>query len=90
MQIPTFLMLEDSMGISSSYCTVSGHAVPLVDKDSEKNAPYLTRFVGGVKNYWQVALIGGIGLGAALSTYLSGSTVRHFLLFQSDQLSALL
>lgn len=75
LQIPAFLLIDTALGASSSYVTVSGHLASLVDP-GVKAIQYVAKHLEGAKNWWQVALVVGIALGAMLSARLSG-TMRH-------------
>jgi uncharacterized membrane protein YedE/YeeE len=74
LQIPAFLLMKTALGASSSYVTVSSSLAALVDP-SILSIDYAAKHVSGAKNWWQVALVAGIALGALLSAKLSG-TVR--------------
>lgn len=73
LQIPAFLIIETALGASSSYVTVGAWIASLVDPSLLK-IDYVARHVSAnAKNLWQVALVGGIGLGALLSMKMSGA-----------------
>jgi uncharacterized membrane protein YedE/YeeE len=73
LQIPAFLLIETALGISSSYVTVSGSVAALIDPGI-LNIDYVARHVAATgKNWWQMALVVGIALGAFLSMKLSGA-----------------
>jgi uncharacterized membrane protein YedE/YeeE len=72
LQIPTFLLMDTALGASSSFVTVSAHIAGLVDPSVEK-VKYLASHMWGAKNWWQVAVVVGIALGAFLSMRLSGA-----------------
>jgi uncharacterized membrane protein YedE/YeeE len=72
LQIPTFLLLGTALGASSSYVTVGAHLAAGVDP-GVVGIPYLAKHMWGAKNWWQVAVVGGIALGAFLSMRLSGA-----------------
>jgi len=73
LQIPAFLLIETALGASSSYVTVGGLIASLVDPAIE-NIPYVARHVAATgKNWWQVALVAGVAIGAFLSMRLSGA-----------------
>ncbi len=73
LQIPAFLIIETALGASSSYVTVGGLIASWIDP-SILQIDYVARHVAGTaKNWWQVALVGGIALGALLSARLSGA-----------------
>lgn len=76
LQIPAFLLIETALGASSSYVTIGGLIASLVDHDVLKIG-YVARHVAATgKNWWQVALVGGVALGAFLSMRLSGARRR--------------
>ena len=75
LQIPTFLLMDTALGASSSFVTVAAHLAALVDPAVER-IKYLSSHMWGAKNWWQVAVVVGIGIGAYLSMRLSG-TRRH-------------
>lgn len=75
LQIPAFLLIGTALGASSSFVTVSATIASFVDPAIQQ-IDYATKHLGGVKNWWQVALVVGIALGAFLSARLSG-TLRH-------------
>src|SRR6476646_8467843 len=72
LQIPTFLLMDTALGASSSYVTVAAHIAALFDS-GVGNVKYLASHLWGAKNWWQVAVVGGIAVGAFLSMYLSGA-----------------
>jgi uncharacterized membrane protein YedE/YeeE len=73
LQIPAFLIIETALGASSSYVTVGGLLASWVDP-SILGIDYVAKHVvATAKNWWQVALVGGIALGAFLSARLSGA-----------------
>jgi hypothetical protein len=72
LQIPTFLLMETALGASSSFVTAAAHIAALVDPGVEK-IKYFTSHMWGAKNWWQVAVVAGIGIGAYLSMRLSGA-----------------
>jgi uncharacterized membrane protein YedE/YeeE len=71
LQIPTFLFLNTALGASSSFVTVAAHIASLFDSNVGQ-VKYLTDHMWGAKNWWQVAVVTGIAIGAFLSTRLSG------------------
>jgi hypothetical protein len=71
LQIPTFLLMDTALGASSSYVTVAAHLASLVDSRVGE-IKYLASHMWGAKNWWQVAVVGGIAVGAYLSARLSG------------------
>jgi uncharacterized membrane protein YedE/YeeE len=72
LQIPTFLLMDTALGASSSYVTVAAHIAALFD-GGVANVKYLASHMWGPKNWWQVAVVGGIAVGAFLSMRLSGA-----------------
>ncbi|MCS7268176.1 MAG: YeeE/YedE family protein [Geminicoccaceae bacterium] len=75
LQIPAFLLIGTALGASSSFVTVSATLASFVDP-AIREIEYAARHLAGAKNWWQVALVIGIALGAFLSAKLSG-TVRR-------------
>jgi uncharacterized membrane protein YedE/YeeE len=76
LQIPAFLIIETALGASSSYVSLGGALVSWIDP-SILQIDYVARHVAATaKNWWQVALVGGVALGALLSATLSGAK-RH-------------
>jgi hypothetical protein len=73
LQIPAFLIIETALGASSSYVTVGGVIASWLDP-AILNIGYVARHVAiNGKNWWQVALVAGIAIGALLSVKLSGA-----------------
>ncbi|MFC3678205.1 YeeE/YedE thiosulfate transporter family protein [Ferrovibrio xuzhouensis] len=72
LQIPAFLLIHTALGASSAYVTIAGHLAGIIDPGIAQ-IEYVAKHLAGAKNWWQVALVGGIALGAALSARLSGS-----------------
>lgn len=72
LQIPAFLALGTALGASSSYVTVSATLASFVDP-AVAQIRYAAGHLSGAKNWWQVALVLGIALGAFLSSRLSGT-----------------
>jgi len=75
LQVPAFLLIGTALGTSSSYVTVSASVAATVDP-SILAIDYAAKHVSGAKNWWQVAVVGGIAIGAFVSSRLSG-TARH-------------
>lgn len=76
LQIPAFLLIETALGTSSSYVTVSGTMAFWIDPGISK-IDYVARHIATTgKNWWQVALVVGIAIGAFLSMKLSGAIRR--------------
>lgn len=71
MQIPIILAVDDTLGGSSSYCTMMSQALPL--SFLQKRIPYLAKFKSGIGNWWQVAYIFGAIGGAYFSSQMSDS-----------------
>lgn len=73
LQVPAFLLIETALGASSSYVTVGGVIASWIDPSILK-IDYVARHVATTgKNWWQVALVVGIAIGAFLSMKLSGA-----------------
>jgi uncharacterized protein len=73
LQIPAFLLIDTALGASSSYVTVGGLLASVVDP-AITQIDYVARHVATTgKNWWQVALVAGIALGAFVSMRLSGA-----------------
>ncbi len=72
LQIPTFLLMDTALGASSSFVTVAAYIAALVDP-AVAQIKYFASHMTGAKNWWQVAVVGGIALGAFLSMRLSGA-----------------
>lgn len=72
LQIPTFLIMETALGASSSFVTVGAHLAALVDPAAAQ-VKYLTSHMWGAKNWWQVAVVIGIAVGAFVSMRSSGA-----------------
>lgn len=76
LQIPAFLLIETALGASSSYVTIGGLIGSWIDPNI-LNIGYVARHVAATaKNWWQVALVVGVGLGAFLSMRLSKTARR--------------
>ncbi|MCX7314238.1 MAG: YeeE/YedE thiosulfate transporter family protein [Alphaproteobacteria bacterium] len=76
LQIPAFLMVETALGASSSYVTV-GAFLASWGAPSLLKIDYVARHVvANAKNWWQVALVVGIAIGAFISMKMSGAK-RH-------------
>jgi len=74
LQIPAFLIIETALGASSSYVTVGGLIAAWIDPALAK-IDYVARHISAApKNWWQVALVIGIALGAFVSMKLSGAS----------------
>lgn len=68
MQLPTFYFLGSAIGTSSALCGVCGSAANVLGMRSS----YLSKYVRGTKNVWQICLVAGIAFGSYLSMSLSG------------------
>lgn len=75
LQIPTFLLMDTALGASSSFVTIAAHLASLVDARVSE-IKYLASHMWGAKNWWQVAVVVGIALGAFVSMRLSGARRR--------------
>jgi hypothetical protein len=75
LQIPAFLMIGTALGASSSYVTVSATIAGWFDPGIA-GIEYAAKHLSGAKNWWQVALVAGIALGALASALLSGNFRR--------------
>lgn len=76
LQIPAFLLIETALGASSSYVTVGGMIASWIDP-SILDIDYVARHVAATaKNWWQVAFVASVALGAFLSMRLSGARRR--------------
>jgi uncharacterized membrane protein YedE/YeeE len=74
LQIPAFLFIETALGTSSSYVTIGGLLASLVDP-SVADIKYVANHIALTgKNWWQVALVAGILIGAFASAKLSKAT----------------
>jgi uncharacterized membrane protein YedE/YeeE len=72
LQVPAFLLVGTALGTSSSYVTVSASLAQVFDAGIA-SLDYAARHLSGAKNWWQVALVVGIALGAFISARLSGA-----------------
>ncbi|MDC7786946.1 YeeE/YedE thiosulfate transporter family protein [Rhodoplanes sp. TEM] len=76
LQIPAFLLIDTALGASSSFVTVGGTIAGWIDP-SILTIDYVAKHVTATaKNWWQVALVVGVAIGAFLSALLSGSLRR--------------
>ena len=73
LQIPAFLVVETALGTSSSYVTVGSAFAALVDPDIPRIDYVTQQLAPKANNWWQVALVVGIALGALMSARLSGA-----------------
>jgi hypothetical protein len=68
LQLPVALLVQDSLGGSSSYCTLISQSRRL-----SQILPYFSSYArGGLGSWWQVFYWAGAAGGAALSAYMSG------------------
>lgn len=72
LQIPAFYFIGTALGTSSSYVTISATIASWLDP-AIRSIDYAARHMDGAKNWWQVALIAGVVLGAFISSRLSGT-----------------
>ena len=73
LQIPAFLIVETALGASSSNVTVGVWLTSLIDP-SILDIKYASSHVAATaKNWWQVALVGGVAVGAFISMKMSGA-----------------
>lgn len=73
LQIPAFLLIETALGASSSYVTIGGLVASWLDPAALK-IDYIARHIAATgKNWWQVALVAGVAIGALLSVKFSGA-----------------
>lgn len=75
LQIPTFLLMDTALGASSSFVTVGAHIAAVLDPAAEK-IKYFSSHMWGAKNWWQVAVVVGIGIGAYLSMRMAQTPRR--------------
>lgn len=75
LQIPAFLLLDTALGTSSSYVTVGASFAAFADPGIAA-IDYAAKHLSGAKNWWQVAVVAGIALGAFASSRLSGTRRR--------------
>jgi hypothetical protein len=75
LQIPAFLLLDTAIGTSSSYVTVGASLAEFGDP-AVRGIGYAAKHLDGAKNWWQVALVAGIAIGALISASLSGTRRR--------------
>lgn len=76
LQIPAFMLIDTALGASSSYVTIGGLIASKVDP-SIIDIQYVAKHTAATgKNWWQVALVVGVAIGAFVSMKMSGTT-RH-------------
>ncbi|MBS0246084.1 MAG: YeeE/YedE family protein [Proteobacteria bacterium] len=74
LQIPAFLLIETALGASSSYVTVGGLLASWLDPSVVK-IDYVAKHIAATgKNWWQVALVVGVAIGAFVSMRISGAS----------------
>jgi uncharacterized membrane protein YedE/YeeE len=74
LQLPLILSIQDTLGSSSSYCTVIANVLDASDMLSSKGSlSYFTRYLSGLGNRWQVMYVLGAMVGGAISALSSGS-----------------
>ncbi len=71
LQIPAFLLINTALGTSSSYVTLAGTLASAFDP-AITQIDYVAKHLSGAKNWWQVATVIGIAVGAFVSSRLSG------------------
>lgn len=73
LQIPAFLIIETALGASSSYVTIGGLIASWIDPSVLKIGYVANHVAATAKNWWQVALVAGIAIGAFVSMKMSGA-----------------
>ena len=73
LQIPAFLLIQTALGASSSYVTVGGYLASVVDPSIVGIKYVASHMAATGKNWWQVALVVGVALGAFASRMASGA-----------------
>jgi hypothetical protein len=73
LQIPAFLIVDTALGASSSYVTVGALIAGWFDPSLLKIDYAAKHVVANAKNWWQVALVAGIAVGAFASMKMSGA-----------------
>lgn len=72
LQIPAFLLINTALGASSSFVTVAASLMSIIDPGVAA-IPYFKAHVATTKDWWQVALVVGVALGALISVRLAGT-----------------
>ena len=72
LQIPAFMLVGTALGASSSFVTISSSIAQYVDHTLLDNAYIAKHVAANAKNWWQVALVVGVALGAFISSRFSG------------------
>jgi len=76
LQIPAFLLIETALGASSSYVTVGGAIASWFDP-AIVQIDYVAKHVAATgKNWWPVAFVASVAIGAFISAKLSGALRR--------------
>ncbi len=73
LQIPAFMLIRSPIGASTSYVTVGGRLASLVDPGASHIAYFAKLISATGSNWWEVALVVGIAIGAFFSMRLSGA-----------------
>jgi hypothetical protein len=73
LQIPAFLIVATALGASSSYVTIGGLIASIADPSILQIDYVAKHLAANAKNWWQVALVVGIAVGAFISMKLSGA-----------------
>lgn len=73
LQIPALLIIKTTLGASSSFVTVAGAIGGYVDP-ALGTIPYIKNHLATAKDWWQVALVAGVALGAFISVKAAGTT----------------
>jgi uncharacterized membrane protein YedE/YeeE len=76
LQIPAFLIIETALGASSSYVTIGTLIASWIDPSILSIGYAANHVAATAKNWWQVALVGGIAIGAFASARWSGARRR--------------
>lgn len=72
LQIPAFLIIHTALGASSSFVTVPAAIASLIDP-ALGAIPYFKNHIATAKDWWQVAMVVGIALGAFISVKFAGT-----------------
>ncbi len=72
LQIPAFLLINTALGASSSFVTVAASLMSFIDPTT-MTVPYFKSHVATAKDWWQVALVVGVALGAFISVRMAGT-----------------
>ncbi len=73
LQIPAFLIIHTALGASSAFVTVPAALANLIDP-AIGAIPYFKNHISTAKDWWQVALVAGIAVGAFISVKLAGTS----------------